>query len=141
MVKTSKTSSATASVDSTSTPTTTPAVTATVSAFVAVAVEKNGRFTTRDLASLSDFTIRTILHTDLGLENFPIINVAAAKNWLAASVIPLIANPLFSPDLTPADFFLFPKLVVQLADLSLAQENLKKTWVGTFAALFCRWFE
>ena len=79
---------------------------------------------------LSDFTIRTILHTDLGLENFPIINVAAAKNWLAASVIPLIANPFFKPDLAPADFFLFPKLVVQLADLSFAQESLKKTWVG-----------
>ena len=66
----------------------------------------------------------------MGLENFPIINVAAAKNWLAASVIPLIANPLFTPDLAPADFFLFPKLVVQLADLSFAQESLKKTWVG-----------
>ena len=128
------------------------AVTATVSAFIAVAVEKNGRFTTRDLASGLAYLILPsgpFFTLIWGWNNFPIITAAAAKNWLAASVILLIANPLFTPDLTPADLFLFPKLVVQLAGLSFAQESLKRTWVGvsrtvtteTFAAAFCRWFE
>ena len=106
---------------------------AAVSATVAAAVQTNGCGTTRVLASglgLSDLTIRTILHTDWGWYKFPVINAAAAKNWFAAIAIPLIADPLFSPNLDPADFFLFPKAKGQLAGLSFAQEARGKKTRG-----------
>ena len=52
-----------------------PSVTAVVSATVAAAVQKNGRFTTRDLVSALAYLIwsdliRTIFYTDLGLEQY-----------------------------------------------------------------------
>ena len=81
--------------------------------------------------------------------NFPVINAAATKNWLAASDIWLIADPPFLSNFIPADISLFPKANGQLAGLSFAKESLKKTWVGvsrtvtteTITATFRRWFE
>ena len=58
-----------------------------------------------------------------GWNDSPFIN--AAKNWFAAAAIPLIADPPYSPDFAPADFFLFLNLKKQLAGLSLTQESLK----------------
>ena len=55
---------------------------------------------------------------------------AAAKNWFAARAILLITDPPYSPEFSPVDFSLFPKLKERLAGLSLIQESLKKTWVG-----------
>ena len=48
----------------------------------------------------------------------------------SASAIPLIADPPFSPNLDPADFFLFPKAKGQLAGLSFAQEARGKKTRG-----------
>jgi hypothetical protein len=42
----------------------------------------------------------------------------------AASLTP------YSPDLAPADFFLFQKVKEQLAGLHLTQESLRSVWKG-----------
>ena len=114
-------------------------------------MEKNGCFTTSDLASALAYMISQsgpFFTLNWGYNNSSVINTTAAKDWFAASAILLIADPLYLPDLATVCFFLFTK-VEQLAGLSFAQESLKKTWVGvsrnvfaeTFAAAFRRCFE
>ena len=115
-------------------------------------LEKIGHFATRDLASaLANLILLSGPFFTLiwGWNNSEVIIAAAIENWLAASAIPLIADPLYSPDFTPVDFFLFTKAKQQLAGLSLTQKSLKKTWGGVsktitaedVAAAFCHWFE
>jgi hypothetical protein len=46
------------------------------------------------------------------------------KNWLATQEIQLLPHHSYSPNLAPADFFLFQKVKEQLAGLHLTQESL-----------------
>jgi histone-lysine N-methyltransferase SETMAR len=54
----------------------------------------------------------------------------------------------YSPDLAPADFFLFPKVKKELGGLTLMRETFKKKWKGAvrtlsaadFAKAFQQWF-
>ena len=43
-------------------------------------------------------------------DNAPVHTAAIVKDWFAARAIQLIAHPPYSPDLAPADFFLFLKV-------------------------------
>ena len=115
-------------------------------------MEKIGHFITRDLASaLANLILLSGPFFTLirGWNNSEVIIAAAVENWLAASAILLIADPLNLPDFSPVDDFLFTKVKQQLAGLSLTQESLKKTWGGVsktitaedVAAGFCHWFE
>jgi histone-lysine N-methyltransferase SETMAR len=60
----------------------------------------------------------------------------------------MIEHPPYSPDLTPADFFLFLKVKKELAGLTLTRESFKKDWEGAvmtlsaadFAKAFQQWF-
>jgi hypothetical protein len=55
----------------------------------------------------------------------------------------------YSPDLVPADFFLFRKVKEELAGLHLTQDSLKSAWEGVmrnitedeFAVAYSRWLE
>ncbi len=55
--------------------------------------------------------------------------------------------PLYSPDLAPVDYFLFPTLKRQLAGLSMTLDEFKTKWEGVartltegdFARAFKRW--
>jgi histone-lysine N-methyltransferase SETMAR len=60
----------------------------------------------------------------------PLLRCKIFKNWLAAKEIQLLPHPPYSPDLAPADFFLFQKVKEQLAGLHLTQESLKSLWEG-----------
>ena len=113
--------------------------------------EKNGRGVTPwDLvlpwAYLSTGPFFTLLW---GWENAQVHTAAAAKNWFATRTIPLVADPPYSPDHVPMDFFLFPKVKEHMSGLLLTLESLKKTWEGVsrsitaedFAAAFRHWFE
>jgi histone-lysine N-methyltransferase SETMAR len=62
-------------------------------------------------------------------DNAPVHTAAVVKNWQAAKEIQLLPHPSYSPDLAPADFFLFRKVKEQLAGLHLTQESLKSAWV------------
>jgi histone-lysine N-methyltransferase SETMAR len=82
-------------------------------------------------------------------DNTPVHTAAIVKNWLATKEIQLLPNPPYSPDLAPADFFLFRKVKEKLASLHLTQESLKSPWEGVthtiaedkFATAFRRWYE
>ncbi len=52
-------------------------------------------------------------------DNVPVHTATVVKNWLAARVIQVLPHPPYSPDLAPADFFLFRKVKEQLASLHL----------------------
>ncbi len=69
-------------------------------------------------------------------------------DWLAARDIKLIEHLPYSPDLAPADYFLFPRVKRELEGLTLTQDSFKKAWEGAvrsitaadFAEAFWRWF-
>jgi histone-lysine N-methyltransferase SETMAR len=68
---------------------------------------------------------------------------------MAARQFQIIDHPPYSPDLAPADFFLFLSVKRELAGKTLTQETLKKVWEGAvrtlsaadFAMAFRRWYE
>ena len=82
-------------------------------------------------------------------DNAPVHTANVVKEFLAKKNIKLLSHPPYSPDLAPADYFLFPKLKKELAGNTMTQEEFKKEWEGVlrgvskdeFAKAFVRWFE
>jgi histone-lysine N-methyltransferase SETMAR len=82
-------------------------------------------------------------------DNAPVYTAAVVTNWMAARQFQILDHPPYSPDLAPADFFLFPSVKRELAGKTLTQETLKKAWEGAvrtlsaadFATAFRRWYE
>jgi len=82
-------------------------------------------------------------------DNAPVHTAAVLKDWMAVKQFQVIEHPLYSPDLAPADFFLFPEIKKQLAGKSLTQQSFKKEWEGAarnlnaydFSYAFRRWYE
>jgi histone-lysine N-methyltransferase SETMAR len=70
------------------------------------------------------------------------------KNWMAARWFQLIKHLPYSPDLAPADFFLFPEVKRELSGLTLTKETFME-WEGAaralmaanFATAFRQWYE
>jgi histone-lysine N-methyltransferase SETMAR len=52
------------------------------------------------------------------------------EEFLAKKRIKLLSHPPCSPDLAPADYFLFPKLKKELVGITMTQEKFKKEWEG-----------
>jgi histone-lysine N-methyltransferase SETMAR len=52
------------------------------------------------------------------------------QEFLAKERIKLLSHPPYSPDLAPANYFLFPKLKKELAGITMTQEEFKKEWEG-----------
>jgi histone-lysine N-methyltransferase SETMAR len=63
-------------------------------------------------------------------ENAPVHTAATVQEYLAAKGIKTLRHPPYSPDLAPADFFLFPRVKSELAGLSMNQETFQKSWEG-----------
>jgi histone-lysine N-methyltransferase SETMAR len=82
-------------------------------------------------------------------DNAPVHTAAVVKDWMAARDFRVIDHPPYSPDLAPADFFLFPTIKRQLAGKTLTQDTFKTMWEGAartiaeedYAAAFRRWYE
>ncbi len=82
-------------------------------------------------------------------DNVPVHTAKVVQEFLAKKRIKLLSHPPYSPDLTPADYFLFPKLKKELAGITMTQEEFKKEWEGVlrgvsrkeFAKAFVRWYE
>jgi hypothetical protein len=121
---------------------------------------KNRRVSIQDLArahGTSYVTISRILHSHLGTEGGvvpplgqrPVHTAMVILEFLAKKRIKLLSHPPYSPDLTPADYFLFPKLKKELAGITMTQEKFKKEWEGVLrrfsreelAKAFVRWYE
>jgi hypothetical protein len=130
--------------------------TADLIASVAAAVTEDRRVSIQDLArahGTSYSTISRILHSHLGLkgewflhwDNAPVHTAMLIHEFMAKKSIKLLSHPPYSPDLTPADYFLFPKL----AGFTMTQEEFKKEWEGVlrrvsreeFAKAFVGWYE
>jgi histone-lysine N-methyltransferase SETMAR len=82
-------------------------------------------------------------------DNAPVYTAAMVTDWMAATEFKVFERLPYSPDLAPADFFLFPKVKRELAGLILTKETFKKEWEGAartlkaadFAKAFRGWYE
>jgi len=82
-------------------------------------------------------------------DNSPVHTAAVVREWYAANAIQLIPHPPYSPDLAPADFFLFRRVKEELAGFTLSRETIKKAWEGVIrtiaiedcAAAFRAWYD
>ena len=82
-------------------------------------------------------------------DNAPVHTAVTVKNWFANHAIPVLEHPPYSPDLAPADFFLFPKVKELLAGTNITADGIKQAWEGVtrtiakedFTAAFRRWYE
>ncbi len=63
-------------------------------------------------------------------DNAPVHTAAKVQEWMAANSVQVIEHPPYSPDLAPADFFLFEKVKKELAGMTLTRETFKMTWDG-----------
>ncbi len=110
-------------------------------ASVAAAIAENRRVSIQDLARDHGTlygTISSILHSQLGLVKKsarwvpkPVVHTAkVVHQFMAKKRIKMLSHPPYSPDLAPADHFLFPKLKKELTCIPMTQEEFKKEWEG-----------
>jgi hypothetical protein len=59
-------------------------------------------------------------------DNAPSHSALVVKTFLAKKGVVEISHPPYSPDLTPADFFLFPTVKTALKGKSCQDEDIKK---------------
>jgi hypothetical protein len=52
-----------------------------------------------------------------------------------AKSIKMTPHPPYSLDITPTNFFLFPRVKLELAGLSLSQDSFKTSWVGVLQTI------
>jgi histone-lysine N-methyltransferase SETMAR len=82
-------------------------------------------------------------------DNAPAHTATVVQEFLAAKSIKTIAHPPYSPDLAPADYFLFPRVKTELAGVSLNQDTFRTGWMRAlrtirkddYATAFRRWLE
>jgi histone-lysine N-methyltransferase SETMAR len=82
-------------------------------------------------------------------DNALVHTASMVTNWMAARQFQIIDHPPYSPDLAPANFFLFPSVKRELAGKTVTQGTLKKVLEGAvrtlsaadFAKAFRRWYE
>ena len=68
-------------------------------------------------------------------DNCPVHNSHRVKEYMDQKGLKVIQHPPYSPDFTPADFFLFPKVKSALAGDTLTAGELKSAWEGVTGTL------
>ncbi len=63
-------------------------------------------------------------------DNTPVHTSATVQKYLAEKGIKTLRHPPYSPDLAPADLFIFPRVKSKLAGLLMNQESFQKSWKG-----------
>jgi histone-lysine N-methyltransferase SETMAR len=75
----------------------------------------------------------------------PVHTAQKVQQFLAKKNIQVLPHPPYSPDLAPADYFLFPTLKRELAGLTMSLDEFKQKWEGVIRTLtkddFARAFE
>ena len=82
-------------------------------------------------------------------DNAPVHTSRAVKACLKEKAIEVVPHPPYSPDLAPADYFLFPTIKRELGGVSISRDSVKVEWEracgrvpsDAFAAAFDRWIE
>ena len=83
----------------------------------------------------------------LHMDNCPAHSAKITKEFLAKKSIKTIPHPPYSPDLAPADYFLFPKVKSLLAGTYISSNSVKTDWERVaysipkedFATAFDKW--
>ena len=68
-------------------------------------------------------------------DNAPVHTASSVQEFLAKKNVELLQHPAYSPDLAPADYFLFPKMKSKLAGKFLDSRSFKKEWDGVASTL------
>lgn len=63
-------------------------------------------------------------------DNCPVHKSKSVADFLAEKQFKIVPHPPYSPDLAPADFFLFPKVKSALAGKTLTADGVKTAWEG-----------
>ncbi len=77
-------------------------------------------------------------------DNTPVHTAAKVTDWMGARDIKLIEHLPYSPDLAPADFFLFPKVKRELAGSPsprIHSSGCAKYHCGGLHQAFWQWFQ
>ena len=82
-------------------------------------------------------------------DNALVHTAVAVKDWFSAHSILVLKHAPYSPDLAPANFFLFPKVKELLACTNMTADGVKKAWEGVtrtiaedeYTTAFWRWYE
>ena len=82
-------------------------------------------------------------------DNAPIHTSSGMKTFLDAKGIKTLCHPPYSPDLAPADFFLFPTVKTALSGLTISGNSVQTDWerairtlpTEDFRRCFERWLE
>ena len=82
-------------------------------------------------------------------DNAPVHTSRVVKAFLEEKAIEVVPHPPYSPDLAPADYFLFPTMKRELGGVSISGDSVKVEWEracgrvpsDAFAAAFDRWIE
>jgi histone-lysine N-methyltransferase SETMAR len=68
-------------------------------------------------------------------DNMPVDTAAVVSDWFDAHSAQRLEHPPYSPDLAPADFFLFRKVKEGLGGQNLDQDTIKNAWEGVTRSL------
>ena len=68
-------------------------------------------------------------------DNAPVHTAVTVREFLEKKSLELLEHPPYSPDLAPADYFLFPKLKGKLAGTFMDAESFKKNWDGVTSTM------
>lgn len=82
-------------------------------------------------------------------DNAPVHTSRCVKAFLEEKAIEVVPHPPYSPDLAPADYFLFPTIKRELGGVSISGDTVKVEWEracanvpsDAFASAFDRWIE
>jgi hypothetical protein len=62
-------------------------------------------------------------------------SATSVQKSLVAKSIKMTPHPPYSLEITPMNFFLFPRVKPELAGLSLSQDSFKTSWVGVLQTI------
>ena len=82
-------------------------------------------------------------------DNAPVHTARTVTDYLAGKSVKILEHPPYSPDLAPADFWLFPKIKAALAGRFMDSGTFKTEWDGVtsligvqeYEAAFLKWAE
>ena len=68
-------------------------------------------------------------------DNAPVHTAGKVKTFLEKKNVEMLPHPPYSPDLAPADYFLFPRVKAELAGDFMDVESFKSKWDGVTGKL------
>jgi len=98
--------------------------------FVAKGIKVNGDYIVDTLKRFKRAYSRKRPHNDITFhwDNAPVHKASVVEKFTLKNGFTMIPHPPYSPDLAPADFFLFPKVKSALAGVSMKRNSVQFNW-------------